>query len=313
MRSILAILGLWLVLLGAAAGIPAASPLPLSDYIQQLQQLQESLQPQLSAARAGKLADACRSLDRRSRRTKVRRADHRGRLASCGNMPAAPRRGRWKLRAGKPHFCWRTHAPCRRPATIPQDERARLTAILARREFHEVHGETWFDRMKAAATRLLTQVFGRIITSSVFPVVSRIVVWALVGLVAVLLLLWLLRTYRQSHIYTNISGSPSLLAEKPWRDWQAEAQRASEQGQWRDAVHFYYWAAISFLEERELWRPDPARTPREYLRLVASQDERRVPLEQLTLNFERTWYGNDAATEQSARSARTLVESLGCR
>lgn len=309
----LAILGLWLALIGAAAGIPTASPLSLDDYIQQLQQLQKSLQPQLSDSEAGKLADALPAVwaveagGQKFEVPTVSVVSHLREYAANSTQ--------WSLEAARRETALLladAHAMSA-GTKIEQDQRARLSAILARREFHKVHGETWIDRLKAAATRLLVNLFGRIISSSAFPVVSRVVVWVLVGLVSVLLLLWLLRTYRQSNIYTNISGSPGVVAERPWRDWQAEAQRASEQGQWRDAVHFYYWAAIAFLEERELWRPDPARTPREYLRLVGSQDERRQPLEQLTFNFERTWYGNDPATEQSARSAKTLVESLGCR
>ena len=313
MRSILAILGLWLALISAAAGIPTASPLSLDDYIQQLQQLQDSLQPQLNASQATKLADALPGI------WAVEAGGQKFEVPTVSVVSYlreyATNSTQWSLEAARRETALLL-ADARAMSSgtkIEQDQRARLTAILARPEFHKVHGETWLDRLKAAATRLITELFSRIITSSAFPVVSRIVVWALVGLVAVLLLLWLFRTYQQSNIYTNISGSPGLVADRPWRDWQAEAQRASEQGQWRDAVHFYYWAAIAFLEERGLWRPDPARTPREYLRLVGSQDERRAPLEQLTVDFERTWYGNDAATEQSARSAKTLVESLGCR
>jgi Domain of unknown function (DUF4129) len=192
-------------------------------------------------------------------------------------------------------------------------DRAKLAAILGRPEFQRVHGETWLDRLKREAQDLLTRLFDRILTSSAFPVASRIVVWSLVVLAVALLGLWLVRIYRESNVYTNISGVPGAISEKPWRDWKAEALLAAEQERWRDAIHLYYWAAISFLEEQGLWRPDRGRTPREYLRLLPRGDTHSASLAELTRSFETVWYGDEAASEQKALAARALLENVGCR
>ncbi len=192
-------------------------------------------------------------------------------------------------------------------------EHNKLTEILSRREFRNVKGESWYERLKDAVQRWLAHLLNRILFSSAFPVVSRIVIWILVALAVIVALLWVIRNYRQSNIYTNITGVPETLTAKPWRDWQAEAQLAAREGRWRDAVHLSYWAAISFLESQGLWRPDRARTPREYLRLLAAGDAHRDPLQQLTRDFEKVWYGTDAATAESFAGASALLERLGCR
>ena len=79
---------------------------------------------------------------------------------------------------------------------------------------------------------------------------------------------------------------------------------------WREAIHFVYWAAISRLESRRLWPADRARTPREYLALVAAEDPRKPGLSQLTGTFERFWYGGRPAGEGDYKNAENLASSL---
>jgi hypothetical protein len=192
-------------------------------------------------------------------------------------------------------------------------ERNRLSEILSRREFRNIAGETWWDRIKHAIQRWLWHLLERLLTSSAYPVVSRVVIWGLLALAVAVVALWLVRNYREKNIYPRFSGSPDTVSAKPWRDWQSEAQLAAQEGRWRDAVHLTYWAGISFLESQGLWRPDLARTPREYLRLLPAGDEHRDPLQQLTRSFEKVWYGNDVATSQTFAGASALLERLGCR
>ena len=55
---------------------------------------------------------------------------------------------------------------------------------------------------------------------------------------------------------------------------------------------------------------DRARTPREYLALVASEDPRKAGLLALTGSFERTWYGGRAAAESDYRRAEEIASVL---
>jgi hypothetical protein len=97
---------------------------------------------------------------------------------------------------------------------------------------------------------------------------------------------------------------------RDWQLWLADARRAAAAGLWREAIHFVYWAAISRLEAKRLWPADRARTPREYLALVAPEDPRRTRLATLTGSFERVWYGGRAAAESDYRKAEELAAGL---
>ncbi len=55
---------------------------------------------------------------------------------------------------------------------------------------------------------------------------------------------------------------------------------------------------------------DRARTPREYLALVAPEDPRKPGLLQLTNTFERFWYGGRTAQESDYKAAESVASSL---
>lgn len=198
----------------------------------------------------------------------------------------------------------------RTPATA---EHKKLDEILARHEFRDLQGESWYDRWKAAVQRWLAHLLERIVFSTAFPMVSQIIIWGLLGIALAVAAFWVIRNYRQSNIYTKFTGSPDAISAKPWRDWQAEAEAAATEGRWREAVHLSYWAGISFLESQGLWRPDRARTPREYLRLLPAGDAHGDSLQQLTRGFEQVWYGNETATAETFAGTSALLEQLGCR
>ncbi len=194
-----------------------------------------------------------------------------------------------------------------------QAERQRLDQVLARQEFYSALHESWWERLKreaqALAFRLLESMFG----SSAFPVISRIMVWVFAVLAFGLLAWWAVRSYLKSAEFAHFSGAPDTVSARPWHDWQKEAKAAAEQGRWRDAIHFSYWSAISFLEGQGLWRPDRARTPREYLRLLPREDVHRDSLSELTQEFERAWYGSETASMNQFLAIDAILGRMGCR
>lgn len=103
------------------------------------------------------------------------------------------------------------------------------------------------------------------------------------------------------------SDAPSA---RDWQLWLEDARAAAAAGLWREAIHFVYWAAISRLESRRLWPADRARTPREYLALVAPEDPRKARLASLTRSFEFIWYGGRPAVETDYRAAEQLANAL---
>lgn len=205
--------------------------------------------------------------------------------------------------------------------------RTELNSILARPEFAG-HGprwkwfewankklaeyqrriKQWLADVAAAIFEVLRRLFG--LTS--IPTVGQIFVYGLSGL-AIAALLYL--------VYRNIFVGqepgqviPNLpVSAKEWTIWLAEARAAAAKGEWRDAIHLAYWAGISFLERQGSWKPDRARTPREYLRLLSSASEQRETLVALTRIFELAWYAKRDASEQTFSRTLEQLERLGCR
>ncbi len=93
-------------------------------------------------------------------------------------------------------------------------------------------------------------------------------------------------------------------------DWARLAEERAAAQDWREAIHCLYWAAIVALESRQAWRPNPTRTPREYLRLLRPGSEAQRLLRALTGLFERVWYGHGEIGEAEYRAAQASFAAL---
>jgi hypothetical protein len=139
-----------------------------------------------------------------------------------------------------------------------------------------------------------------------------VLVWGFVLAVCVGLvwgLMQLERRWRIRLVPESDGPAAGTASARDWQLWLADARRAAA-AEWREAIHFVYWAAISRLESKRLWPADRARTPREYLSLVAAEDPRRAGLARLTGSFERTWYGGRTAGESDYKKAEELADGL---
>lgn len=195
----------------------------------------------------------------------------------------------------------------------PSVTRTQLTQILARPEFHQVHGPTWIDRLKYRILMWFVRILTRFFGASSAPTVGRFLVWTLVAVAVLVTAFFMYRVIRQSARLESVVPDVAPVSAKSWRVWMEEAQGAAAKGFWREAVHLAYWAGISFLEQSGTWKPDKARTPREYLRLLPAGSDRRSPLADLTRKLELTWYGNQLAGPETFSETVTLLETLGCR
>jgi hypothetical protein len=102
------------------------------------------------------------------------------------------------------------------------------------------------------------------------------------------------------------------VSAKEWPIWMSEARAAASRGEWRDAIHLAYWGGISFLEAGGAWRPDLARTPREYLRLLPATSAQHPTLHALTVRLEGVWYGMQTASADGFEQTLAELERLGC-
>ena len=198
-------------------------------------------------------------------------------------------------------------------AATDASARARLDEILARREFRGVHGPTWFDEFRQGVILWILDLLGRLIGSSSMPTITRGFVYAVLAL-AVGLAAWTLARVlarRRSPAEPGLARNETT-PPRPWATWLDEARGAASRAEWRDAVRLAYWTGIAFLEGRGAWRPDPSRTPREYVSLMSASGEDAPALRDLTRIFERVWYAADEANAVRFDEAISCLRTLGC-
>ncbi|MGA2251245.1 DUF4129 domain-containing protein [Terracidiphilus sp.] len=189
-----------------------------------------------------------------------------------------------------------------------------MQKVLSEREFRRLKGRSATDSILEHVNDWINSVFGGIsrLTQGA-KWLGRALVWGFVLSVAIGLawaLLQLERRWRVRLVPEAEAPAPEAASARDWQLWLADAHKAAAAGLWREAIHFLYWAAISRLESKRLWPADRARTPREYLALMAPEDPRRAGLAALTGSFERTWYGGRAAAEADYRQADELAAAL---
>jgi hypothetical protein len=198
------------------------------------------------------------------------------------------------------------------PAPDVAAERLQLARILERPEFQNVHGPTWLDRLERRALELLGRVLSRVVRSSDIPAISSMVVYALITIAVLMVARSIGRAVRRSPATAAIALGVPAMSTREWSLWLADAQAAAARGDWRDAVHRTYWCAVSFLEAKGAWRPDRARTPREYLRLLPTSASGGDALAKLTQRCEVVWYGTAPADAHAFTESIENLKQIGC-
>lgn len=192
-------------------------------------------------------------------------------------------------------------------------ERAVANAVLGRPEFLRDGGPTWWDRAKARMAAWVRRFFeGVVEVGSAAPWLGTLLEWVFYVGAAVGLLFFLLRNIARQRLRVTLGDA--ALHGAAWEseadDWAKWARDHADAGEWREAVHCLYWAAIVSLETRRAWRHNPTRTPREYVRLLKPGSAQQQRLRSLTQIFERVWYGLRAADEAEYAEAHALYEQL---
>jgi hypothetical protein len=200
------------------------------------------------------------------------------------------------------------------PQSAHNQERAVMKQVLSGREFRNLQPNTPKDSaLEKVGTWLNYLIEGLMRASARAPWLGRALVWGFILAVCVGLvwgLLQLERRWRVRLVPEDRSPAPGAASAIHWQLWLEDARRAAAAGLWREAIHFLYWAAISRLESKRLWPADRARTPREYLALVAPEDPRQPALASLTGSFERVWYGGRPAAESDYQRAEQIANAL---
>jgi hypothetical protein len=202
------------------------------------------------------------------------------------------------------------------PAPPPAYNRERevMKEVLAGREFRDIKQPTEKDTALERLGNWLNRLFANMDKMRARSAwVGRALIWGFLGAIGVGLAIGLIRVERRWRVRLvplSDRPAPDAASARDWQLWMGDARKAAAAGLWREAIHFLYWAAISRMESKRLWPADRARTPREYLALVAAEDSRRESLATLTRSFERTWYGGREAGEGDYRAAEALATEL---
>ncbi len=191
--------------------------------------------------------------------------------------------------------------------------RAQANAVLSRPEFQRGGGPTWWDRAKAWFVAWIERLFlGVAQVGAAAPWLGTLLEWLFFIAAAAGLLFLLLRNISRQRLRVSL-GDAALQRggrERDADDWVARASQHAAAQEWRDAVHCIYWAAIVLLETQRAWRHDPARTPREYVRLLKPASPQQRSLRRLTQIFEGVWYGLRDADAALYSDARSLYDGL---
>lgn len=189
--------------------------------------------------------------------------------------------------------------------------------ILSGREYRRVRTpgleDSLRDRINEALLKLVTAIFSRAPSGRTL---GNVVLWGLLLLALVGLFYWARKLLRADYDVAFGFGAASAgetISAKPWRVWLRESEAEARNGNFRQAVRLAYWAGISAMEESGAWKPDRARTPREYMRLLSRNSSQSPVLTELTRDFERIWYAQQQANSDDYAASLKRVQELGCR
>jgi hypothetical protein len=190
--------------------------------------------------------------------------------------------------------------------------RERLDKILDRREFAGEQGPSQWELLQARIARWIQRQLFRLLSRlHVGAQAGNALSWAIVAVAFLALCYWIVQNLtRRSRLQ-----QPPAEAARLWndsREWARDALAAAERGDYREAVHCAYWAAIVQLETRDMLKSDRARTPRESLRLLETHPGEQKLLREFTLLFELVWYGYRPVSASDWSKARTHMENMGC-
>jgi hypothetical protein len=209
---------------------------------------------------------------------------------------------------------WQEAGGTAQPAQDFGADRRSLDSILARPEYQGTSEISAQDRFWEWVDNRINDLFEKLIgIGARAPWIGYVLEALLVGGLATALIWALLRLERRyrMRLTPEVERASIAPSAREWQLWFRDAQAMAAQGRWREAIHFLYWASISRLESMRLWPADSARTPREYLRLLAGTDPRRTNLTALTRSFERTWYGGRDAGSADFQAASQMAAALG--
>jgi hypothetical protein len=187
-----------------------------------------------------------------------------------------------------------------------------LDTILSAREFGAAQGPSPWDMLKARIARWISlQIYKLLSWLHLGAKAGNALAWITVGVAFLALCYWAWKTLYTPIRKREIPVGPATQLDDP-RQWARDALAAADRGDYREAVHCAYWAAVVHLETLGFLKHDRARTPRESLRLLDPHPAEQNLLRDFTRRFELIWYGYRPASANDWSEARSHLEKMGC-
>ena len=203
-------------------------------------------------------------------------------------------------------------AAAARPAARldPASARVALAEVLAGREFRQLHEQSALARVWERISQFLQRAWDRLGAGRLGrPGAATVLAWLTVLVALSGLGVWLARLLLRPERAARVAGDTAVSNVRSARAW---AQDALQAGDPKETMRLGYRAAVRGLEEEGTWRADPARTPREYLRLLPAGHRRRARLSDIAGRFEEIFFGARPATEDDRRAVLSGLKELGC-
>jgi len=190
--------------------------------------------------------------------------------------------------------------------------RADLNRIFQQKEFEGLKGRSELQLLEARIGLWIAKLIDRLLKRlHISAKTGNFLAWIVIALALLAIGYWVFRMLSRGARISEIPASgPSVPSDA--RAWVRGALAAAERGEYREAVHCAYWAAIARLEDLRMLARDRSRTPRESLRLLDSHPHQQTLLRDLTGHFELIWYGDRPASLADWSGVKAQLEKFGC-
>ena len=188
----------------------------------------------------------------------------------------------------------------------------KLKKILELGEFHDTAGPSVWDLWRARINRWIFEHIIRLLNLlHISQKTGNTIAWVVLFLAVVSLFYvvyrWLTRSSKAVDFRAEVEPKASDA-----RRWIQDALAAADRGDFREAVHCAYWAAVAHLEDIRMLPRDRARTPRESLRLLEQHPKEQGLLQAITRSFELIWYGYRPVSAIEWAGTKEQLEKMGC-
>jgi hypothetical protein len=141
------------------------------------------------------------------------------------------------------------------------------------------------------------------------------VFYGVLVLAAGMLVFWFVRSFgpvgwRWRRASTVKTTPTAKIVDMDWRRWRKKAMEKASGGAFREAVRFFFVSVLLEGHDHGWWTYNPEATNREHLARVGGPPDRQDALKQLIALYEKVWYGQEEAGQESFQRCSGWLERM---